>query len=261
MKEYISSKNNEKIKTVRKLADKKYRQEYGLFVIEGYKLFGDYLGGGFVPERIFVTEEAERKYSHLLSLSDKSDICVLPKDLYQHISSEQAPQGILAVCPIPDKRGRVSDGSVIMLESVRDAGNLGTVIRTAAALGIDNILISSDCADLYNTKTLRASMGAIFRANICISDDLVDSVKNLQKQGRRVYAAMPSQTAVDIRKLALAKNDCIVVGNEGHGISDELSECCDGCVTIPMVAGAESLNASIAASVLMWELVRGFWDV
>ncbi len=257
MREYISSKSNEKIKTVRKLADKKYRLEFGLFVIEGHKLLGEYLSNGFMPVRLFVTEDAERKYDSLISLADKSDICVVPKDLYLYISAEQAPQGILAVCPIPLQLGKVSDGAAIILESVRDAGNLGTVIRTAAALGISNVLLSSDCADLYNTKTLRASMGAIFRTNICISENLILTVKELQNKGRRVYAAMPSRKAVDIRSLALDKNDCIVVGNEGNGITEKLAECCNGCVTIPMVAGAESLNASIAASILMWELVRG----
>ncbi|MBQ3195783.1 MAG: RNA methyltransferase [Clostridia bacterium] len=257
MREYISSKSNEKIKTVRKLADKKYRIEYGLFVIEGHKLIGEYLGNGFFPLRFFVTEEAERKYDTIINLSPKSDICVIPRDLYLHISSEQAPQGILAVCQIPHRDNALCEGSAIILESIRDSGNLGTVIRTASALGIKNVLISSDCADLYNAKTLRASMGAIFRTNICISDDLNESVRELKKCGRRIFAAMPSRDAVDIRTVALEKNDCIVVGNEGNGITERLAECCNACVTIPMVAGAESLNASIAASVLMWELVRG----
>ncbi len=260
MREYISSKSNEKIKTVRKLADKKYRFEFGLFVIEGHKLLGEYLSSGFTPTRLFVTEEAEVKYHDLISLSGKCDVCIVPKDLYLYISSEQAPQGILAVCPINRQTDKIANGAAIMLESVRDAGNLGTIIRTACALGISNVILSSDCADLYNTKTLRASMGTIFRANICISDDLMNTVKKLQNDGRRVYAAMPSKAAVDIRNAELGKKDCIIVGNEGNGITEELAECCNGCVTIPMVAGVESLNASIAASVLMWELVRGFKD-
>ncbi len=257
MREYISSKNNEKIKTVRKLADKKYRGEYGLYIIEGHKLLGEYLDTGLMPVRVFVTEEASEKYETILNKAINSEICIIPKELFLHISTEQAPQGILGVCNIPAVNNCIVDGPAIILESLRDTGNLGTVIRTAGALGIGNVIISSDCADLYNPKTVRATMGALFRANIVISDDLIKMVGELQKQGRRIFAAVPTSDALDIRKLVLNYNDCIVVGNEGYGITKPLAEACDALITIPMIGGAESLNASVAASVLMWELVRG----
>ncbi len=257
MKEYISSKSNEKIKTVRKLSDKKYRTEYSSFVIEGHKLVSEYLDSGLMPDSVFLTGQAEEKYCSLVNKLSNVKTYVVTKELYDYISSEQAPQGILAVCQLPDRAGTITNGPSIILESVRDAGNIGTVIRTAVALGISNIVISSDCADLYNSKTIRATMGALFKANIVIDNDLISTVKKLRAEGRKVYAAMPNSESKNICDMVFRHNDCIVVGNEGNGITKELSEACDGTVTIPMTEDAESLNASVAASILMWELVRG----
>lgn len=256
MSEYISSKNNEKIKIARKLADKKYREAYGFFAIEGYKLVGEFIKTGGKPKMLFVTEAAVEKYRELLE-SSGCEVYIVPEDLYLHISEEKAPQGVMAVCPLLDIKNKLKAGSTVILESVRDAGNLGTVIRTAAALGVSNVVMSSDCADIYNRKTLRAAMGALFYTNICIYDDIVAFVSEVQRNGKRVYAAVPERSAVDVRDLTFNSNDCIAVGNEGHGLSSELCNVCDGYVTIPMVPEAESLNASVAASVLMWELVRG----
>lgn len=253
MYEYISSKSNDKIKAVRKLADKKYRLQFGLFVIEGYKLVYDYLRTVGVPVRIFATEVAAEKYGDVLKAAE---VYIISEDLYAHISGEKAPQGIMAVCRIPDE-GSLKEGRCLLLESVRDAGNLGTVIRTAAAFGIENIVLSADCADLYNPKTLRAAMGALFFANIFTVADIAAFVDTLRSGGRRVFATVPAEDAADIRTVAFAANDCAVIGNEGNGISDELLSHCDLSVTIPMRGQTESLNASAAASVLMWELVRG----
>lgn len=253
MFEYISSKSNEKIKSVRKLADKKYRALSGLFTIEGRKLVYDYLRTAGIPLRIFATESAAEKYADILKATE---VYIISEELYAHISGEKAPQGIMAVCRIPEE-GSLKEGRCLLLESVRDAGNLGTVIRTAAAFGIENIVLSADCADLYNPKTLRAAMGALFFANIFTVADIVAFVESLRSDGRRVLATVPSEDAADIRSVTFTENDCAVIGNEGSGISGELLSHCDLRVTIPMRGQTESLNASAAASVLMWELVRG----
>lgn len=251
--EYISSKNNDKIKDARKLADKKYRAQFGLFVIEGRKLVYDYLRTVGVPVRIFATEAAAEKYSDIIKAAE---IYIVSEDLYAYISGEKAPQGIMAVCRIPNQGGLIP-GHCLILESLRDAGNLGTVIRTAAAFGIENIVLSADCADLYNPKTLRAAMGALFFVNVFTVADIVAFVDTLRSGGRRVFATVPAEGATDIRTVSFAANDCVVIGNEGNGISDELLSHCDLSITIPMRGQTESLNASAAASVLMWELVRG----
>lgn len=253
MFEYITSKSNEKIKSARKLADKKYRALTGLFTIEGHKLVYDYLRTVGVPVRIFATQSAAEKYSEILKAED---VYIISEELYARISEEKAPQGIMAVCRIPNQ-GELTRGNCLILESVRDAGNLGTVIRTAAAFGIENIALSADCADLYNPKTLRAAMGALFFANIFTVADIAAFVDTLRSDGRRVFASVPADNATDIRSVPFAANDCIVIGNEGNGISPQLLSRCDMSVTIPMRGQTESLNASAAASVLMWELVRG----
>lgn len=253
----ISSKNNEKIKTVRKLADKKYRLQFGLFVLEGYKLVFDYIRSGGTPAQLFIADDALERYGSFIEDSGCEEVYILPRDLYMHISSESAPQGLLAVCHMPQSTGKYGAGKTVILESVRDAGNLGTVIRTAAAFGIENIVLSSDCADIYNPKTLRAAMGGLFFANIIVCDDLCGFVDGVRQNGCRVFAAMPSGDAVDVRNIDILGDDCMVIGNEGSGISDALAKCCTCNVTIPMRGDTESLNASAAASILMWELVRG----
>ncbi len=256
MYEVIVSKSNEKIKAVRKLADKKYRAQYGLFVLEGHKLVYDYVRAGGKPVRVFVADDVKDKYGQLILDTGCEEVFVIPRDLYLYISDESAPQGIMALCPI-NGTGVFKKGTTVVLESIRDAGNLGTVIRTAVAFGVDNIVLSSDCADLYNPKTLRATMGALFFANVVVVEDILEFATAQTEKGDRVFAAMPAGDALDIRDIVFRDTDCIVIGNEGNGISDELASRCTAAVTIPMRGKTESLNASAAASVLMWELVRG----
>ena len=143
--------------------------------------------------------------------------------------------------------------SVFALESVRDPGNLGTIIRSAVAFGVDCILLSSDCAEIYNPKTIRAAMGTLFRQNIVIIDDMPSAIRTISQSGRRTYAAALSSNASVLGKKQIRFEDCIVIGNEGHGISSELMSACDEVIFIPMTPDAESLNAAIASSICLWE--------
>ena len=147
-------------------------------------------------------------------------------------------------------------GRILLCESLRDPGNVGTVVRTAFAFGIDWLIFSRDCADLYNPKTLRGAMGTMFSQKILRTDDLPAAVSLLQSKGRRVYAAALDRHARQLGSFAFAPGDCVVIGNEGHGLSREMLEVCCEKVYIPMAGNAESLNASVAASVLMWEMCR-----
>jgi TrmH family RNA methyltransferase len=145
---------------------------------------------------------------------------------------------------------------VLMLESVRDVGNIGTIIRSARAFGIDLLVISTDCADLYNPKTIRASMGALFTQRIVVLESISSAAFALRSNGSRVYAAALVRDAKKLGEIELKMGDAILIGNEGHGLSQESVNACDECVYIPMEAGSESLNASIAASICMWELYK-----
>lgn len=145
-------------------------------------------------------------------------------------------------------------GSRFMAVSVRDPGNLGTVIRSARAMGIDCLILSSDCADLYNPRTIRGAMGALFSLPTLTVADPVGSVGALQKSGYDVYAAALTPTACDVRTVEITPNTCFMVGNEGHGLPDDLVAAANRAVIIPMQNGSESLNVAAASSLLLWEM-------
>jgi TrmH family RNA methyltransferase len=148
-----------------------------------------------------------------------------------------------------------SDRRIIMLDEIRDPGNLGTIMRTAEAMGYRGIILSR-CADIYNPKTIRAAMGGIFRLPLYVTDDGAECAKVMKAAGRRVIAAALGEHTLTLGGYEIAESDCAVIGNEGHGISDGVLSECTACVRIPMQGLAESLNASVAASCIMWEYSR-----
>ncbi|HBL83878.1 MAG: hypothetical protein A2Y17_00185 [Clostridiales bacterium GWF2_38_85] len=256
MNEIITSRSNEKIKEVVKLQDKKSRNSSGKFLFEGIKLAEEYINKIGIPDMIYVREDVLNKYQLIKNLPSEKITCV-STSVYDKISSEKSPQGILCVADfLPNIKNYDADNDGgIILESIRDAGNLGTMIRTAAALGIGNIYMSEDCADVYNSKTLRAAMGAIFTGNLIICCDLAAVIQNIKAKGSKVYAAMPRGDAAVLGKDSIGKNDAVVIGNEGEGISKRISEICDA-LTILMENTSESLNAATAAAIIMWEMKK-----
>jgi TrmH family RNA methyltransferase len=141
---------------------------------------------------------------------------------------------------------------LVFLESIRDPSNLGAIIRSAAAFGVDALVLSEDCADIYNAKTVRASMGTLFTQPILRVRDMREAVLTARQAGRRVFAAALDRDALQLGAFDVQMGDCVVIGNEGHGLSPETVAACDAAVFIPMTARAESLNAAVAASILMW---------
>ena len=250
----IASRNNDKIKSIVKLHDKKARNEEKKFFFEGIKLTEEYINKIGIPCEIYIREDIIDKYNIIKMIPEEKITCV-SASVYDKISDEKSPQGILCVAEylnnINDYKD-ITDGGII-LESIRDAGNLGTIIRTAAALGIKTIYLSDNCADIYNTKTIRANMGAVFSANISVCDNIKKHVSNKKAAGNKVYAAMPRGDAAVLGQCKITNNDAVVVGNEGEGISDETAELCDA-LTIPMEKNSESLNAATAAAIIMWEM-------
>ena len=144
----------------------------------------------------------------------------------------------------------------MLLESVRDPSNVGAIIRSAAALGVDRLILSEDCADIYHPKAVRASMGTVFNQKIDRVADLKEVIKGLRESGRRVYAAALDASAEILGSFEKRGGDCIVIGNEGHGLSEETVAACSKSVMIPMCDRAESFNAAVAASILMWEFSK-----
>lgn len=265
--QYVSSKSNPLVVRLAKLKDKKYRRAEGLFRFDGIKLFLEAAQCGAPIEYVLLSESAREKYAPLVEESGvNAKYCIVSDDAFARLTDESAPEGIITVCSELESIKRVNDYSllaeellgktVLMLESVRDVGNMGTIIRSAKAFGIDVLVISSDCADLYNPKTVRGAMGALFTQKIAIVDSIADAVKALRSKGSRVFAAALEREAKKLGSFSLEMGDAILIGNEGHGLTAEAISACDECLYIPMEEGSESLNAGIAASVCMWELYK-----
>ena len=241
--ERITSRSNPTVRFLKQLgADAGLRASEGMMLCRGRKLLAEALSAGLkVDTVVFAGDTApDAPGAKLISV---------PADLLDHISKGE-PE-LLFSCRIPESGGAV--GSAVVLEEVQDPGNVGTVLRTAAAFGADTAILVGATADPYGPKALRAAMGAAFRINI-IKTDIEGLAGTLEDNGLTLYAAVLSDDASDIRELERAPRMALAVGNEGHGLSDEMTALCSKKIMIPMREGTESLNAAAAAAVALWEL-------
>ena len=269
-KDIISSRNNQIVKWAASLLDKKGRNESGAFIAEGEKLSLEALRRHLPVTHLFIMEGKEERILDLIrpymELSEYSEcqIIRLSEGAFEKISTEKAPQGIISVIKHLDFFAKLDiiykedffipkGERALSLYSLRDPGNLGAVIRSAVAFGVQHIVLSSDSADIYNPKTVRAAMGTMFGVKISVVLDFASFVRAAKECGRAVYAAELRDGAKSVKDIDLSSDDIFIIGNEGHGIPDEISSLCTGSVYIPISEGAESLNASVAAAVFMWE--------
>lgn len=257
--EKITGKNNDLIKSVKKLlSSSKERRVNNSFVLEGARLVFDALSSLCRIKCFLVTESAYDKYreqcDEIINRAEKSYL--ISDEISVKLSETENAQGIFAVFGIEEKTVDFkADGKYIALDNVQDPGNLGTILRTAEALGIDGIIIGGGC-DLYNPKVLRATMGAVFRVNTIRCSDAAEVLASLKAQNFKIYATSPSSSAKPITDADFSGGGICVIGNEANGISDRVSELADDLITIKMLGRAESLNASVAASITMWEMLR-----
>lgn len=269
-KDIISSRNNQLVKWAASLQDKKGRNESEAFIAEGEKLTLEALRRGLPVTHIFVMEGKESRVLELLrpyvERKEYADcqIIVLSEGAFSKISTEKAPQGIISAIKHLDFFRKLDiiykedffiprGERALSLYSLRDPGNLGAVIRSAVAFGVQHIVLSADSADIYNPKTVRAAMGTMFGVKISIVSDFESFVSCAKENGRNVYAAELRDGAKSVKDIDLSSDDIFIIGNEGHGIPDSVSAICTHSVYIPISDGAESLNASVAAAVFMWE--------
>lgn len=261
----ITSRQNATVIWASSLKEKKYREKHRAFLVEGVKLVAEALTSGLPVTHIFVSEGKKTDLLHGLETSLENfdpmpEIFVLSDACFEKISTEKAPQGIIAAIKYLDFFKRIDkinsvdlSPNALFLSSVRDPSNLGAIIRSAVAFGVEEIVLSSDSADVYHPKTLRAAMGTLFRISVLTVSDEVGFIDAQRRCGRRFFAAELRENAVSLSSLCLEEGDVFVIGNEGHGISSAVSSACNGSVYIPIQEGVESLNASVAASVLLWE--------
>lgn len=259
----ISSCDNSRIKQVVKLlSSSRFRRESGLFVAEGLRLCLDaYTSGCEVETALYTSGFARRFPAEWEQLCDRAEESFLVEDKAFHKAADTlTPQGILLVCrqrKAPPKAQLVRQrGYYLLLEDVQDPGNLGTAARAGEALGLNALILSPGCCDVYNPKALRASMGAFFRLPVLCPNSLGDALKELKNLDIPLCAAVVEETAEPVQAVDFAKGGAVVIGNEGNGLTKQTIEKCNRKVTIPMRGRAESLNASSAATIFLWEMLK-----
>ncbi|SUY46989.1 rRNA methylase [Clostridium putrefaciens] len=252
----IESKNNPLIKEVKKLHEKKYRLLMGKFIVEGLRFVGEALTQGDLVDSLFISRSYVDKYNHLLdnNLINGKNIFIVEDNIFKSLCYTESPQGIISVCNITKEKINITDGFYILVDKVQDPGNLGTIIRSAHASGAKAVILTKGTVDLYNSKVLRSTMGSIFYIPI-IEDDKFEYINSLKDKGFK-FLVSSLDTDKNFYDIDLTKNLVICVGNEGNGISEEIYKLSDIKAKIPMPGGAESLNVSIAASIMMFEVIR-----
>ena len=268
--EVISSRNNPTVKWAASLSDKKGRDAAKSFIVEGKKLVFEAVENFLPVTHIFVAESKKNVYIPEImrffkeKFLESTKISVLSDSAFEKISTEKAPQGIISVIKYLDFFRELDiiykeeffleeTERAIILSSVRDPANLGAVIRSAVAFSAKHIILSADSADIYNPKTVRASMGSLFKVKVSYVKNLSDFINSAKERGRRVFAAELEDSAVSLSELDVKPTDIFIIGNEGHGIEKELSELATASVYIPISEKTESLNAAVAAGIFMWE--------
>ena len=250
MNEILTSRQNPLVVKTALLKDKKYRQREKVFLAEGTTLLSEALLSGVSPQRVFATPQA---IGRLPQLPQKTQLVPVAEPVLEKLTTEDASDGVVSVFDFLPPRPARAKG-ILILESLQDPGNVGTVVRTAAALGVGQVWLYN-CADLYNPKTVRATMGALFRQSLRVIGDLAEALEELKSQGVSVFAAACDPQSKPLDDTALPEHCAVMIGNEGHGLSARALEMCDRSLTIPMT-DMESLNAALAAGIFMWEMTR-----
>ncbi len=253
----ITSKDNSLIKLVCSLQSSlKARKENGLFVLEGKRICDDAYCCGIRFDKLIISETAYNKYYEAIEKFSKNsdEFYKIPDSLFKKISDTTSPQGIIAVAKMPEKSLEIDKGGkYIALENINDPSNLGAISRTAEALGVSGIILSSDSCDPYSPKSLRASMGTLLRMPVIVLDDFVEC---LSKSSLKTYACVVDNDAIRITDVEFSSGSVLIIGNEANGLSDAAKEKADFRITIQMCGKAESLNASVAGAIAMWEMMK-----
>jgi len=247
--ETLTSLKNPKVLIWKSLKIKKGRDEQQSFLVEGVRMVKEALLSSFHINAILVREGFEPGFS----LPSDIPAFYLPTHVFQSVCDTKTPQGVAAVLTL--KTREASGNRLLALDGVQDPGNVGTIIRTADAAGFDGVLLSPDCADLFSPKVLRSTMGSIFRLGFSFPSCLPDRLNDLKKDG---YSIISSQLDGDsfYDKTNISSSFVLIIGNEGNGVSDPVRSVATHHLCLPMRGGAESLNAAVAAGIMMYDLTR-----
>lgn len=258
----ITSKENELIKHIKKLKEKKYRDEYGEFIVEGSKMINEAINENAKIKYIIVCDDCKTENSieqdELYEIA-KHECIYVSKKIFDTITDVQTPQGIMAVVEKPEKNDERIDYKTnlfLILDNISDPGNMGTILRTADSLNMKQIIVSPGTADCYNSKVVRSTMGAIFRVKV-IKRDLEKVIKELKKHDIKIFATdlKTDKTIYDVDYNKTA----VIIGNEANGVSENILNLADEKIKIPMPGKTESLNAAVATGIIMYEAFSGQW--
>lgn len=253
----ITSTSNSQVKRLLQLQKKsKARNEEQIFLVEGLRMFSE------VPaervQKVYISESLYNKKKQDLNL-ERFPVEVLSDTVFQYVSDTKTPQGILCIVEQKkydiDELLKLENPHFMVLDNLQDPGNLGTIVRTAEGAGVNAVFLSKESVDIYNPKTIRSTMGSIYRMPVIYVEDLLELLKVFKQKGIKSYAAhLEGKNSYD--KENYQSGTAILIGNEGNGLRDEIADNADVWVQIPMQGKVESLNAAIAASILMFEVYR-----
>ena len=255
----ITSKDNELIKHIRKLKDKKYRDESNEYVVEGVKLVEEAVKENAKIKQIIVCEDTTRTYeipTHIMLEIAKYECISVSDKIFNIITQVTNPQGIMAIIEKNAQNAKIdyTQDIIVVLDDVQDPGNLGTILRTIDSANLTQIIVSKDTVDAYNQKVVRSTMGAIFRINVVEVDNLKEALKDIKKHK---YKIMCTDLSADKNIYEADYNKkVLVIGNEANGVTQEVLELADEKIIIPMLGKTESLNASVATSIIIYEYIR-----
>lgn len=250
--ERITSRSNPLVTRLRKLNNKRSaRREEGVFCGEGPKLLAEAIKWGADLETVIYAEGVA-----LPALPEQTRVVEMPQSLLAAVADTESPQGVVFVCresslALPE---RLEGKRYLVLDGVQDPGNVGTIWRTADAFGADGLILCSGCADPHSPKTVRSTMGAVFRLPV-YEATLEETAAKLAEAGIPLYTTALREDTVDVREISLSRA-AVIIGSEGRGVSDLALQLCQKTLKIPMTSRCESLNAAIAASVVLWEMAR-----
>ncbi len=245
----ITSAQNEYIKKITKLTSKKHREEQGLFVAEGEHLIEMLINSDYVIDSIVMSDGYFEKNSS--DFDDKT--VVVPDSIFEKISDTKSPQGVMALVRIPENTYSLECGRYIYCDNLQDPGNVGTIIRTADAFSFDGVILSKGSADVYSSKVIRSAQGSVFNIKV-ITDADITLLKEAKAKGFSITSTALSGESVDVKSMKSANAHIFVIGNEGSGVTAEILSMSDEIAHIKMSGKAESLNAAVAASILMYEV-------
>jgi TrmH family RNA methyltransferase len=256
----ITARDNPSVKHYRRLRDqKKARRTEKLFVAEGLRIVTDALHYPCLVRQLFVTDSAWEKHGELLKPQEFCTLLHISDAVGETMTDTGSTQGIFAVCSMPERPALenvlTGEGRYLVLCQLQDPGNMGMILRTADALGMDGVVGCGSC-ELYSPKTIRATMGSVFRVPYYEAEDAMALLGLLKQKGIASYAAVPDSSATALSVCAFGDGCAVWIGNEGNGLPTDVIEGCRSAVTIPMKGGPESLNAAMAAGIIMWEMMK-----